>query len=72
MAEKATSSEERVQRIMSRARSETAVRDLVGFGVGRIWLVLLELFAIAYKALNRSAAERETWTTQTRTPDSPA
>jgi len=72
MAEKPVSSEERVQRIMSRARSETAVRDLVGFGVGRIWLVLLELFAIAYKALNPGAAEREIWTKRTRTPDSPA
>ena len=72
MADDTTSSEERIQRIMSRARSETAVRDLVGFGVGRIWLVLLELFAIAYKAVNRGAAPRETWTTRTRTPDSPA
>ena len=41
--------ERRVQRIMSRARVETALGDLILFAFGRIWLLVLELFAVVYK-----------------------
>lgn len=41
--------EGRVQRIMSRARMETALGDLLLFALGRVWLLVLELFAVVYK-----------------------
>lgn len=48
--------ENRVERILSRVRTEAGLRDILAFGLGRLWLVLLELFAIAYKTFNRPAA----------------
>ena len=48
--------ERRVEQIMSRVRMGIVLRDVLTFGLGRIWLVLLELFAVAYKLFNRGAA----------------
>lgn len=41
---------------MSRVRTGIVLRDVLTFGLGRIWLVLLELFAVVYKLFNRGAA----------------
>lgn len=58
MQDAADGSERRIERILWRVRAEAGVRDVLAFGLGRIWLVLLELFALAYKALNRSPSGR--------------
>ena len=47
--------EQRIERILSRVRTEAGLRDILAFGLGRLWLVLLELFALAYKTLTRPA-----------------
>ena len=56
MAEISNPGERRVERIMSRVRSDIALRDVLAFGLGRLWLVLLELFAAVYKLFNPGAA----------------
>ena len=56
MQAKADGNERRVERILSRVRTEAGLRDILAFGLSRFWLVLLELCAIAYKTFNRPAA----------------
>ncbi|MDE0511786.1 MAG: hypothetical protein OXI88_08385 [Gammaproteobacteria bacterium] len=56
MADISKPDERRVERIMSRVRTNIILRDVLTFGLGRIWLVLLELFAAVYKLFNRGAA----------------
>ena len=56
MRTEADGNERRVERILSRVRTEAGLRDVLAFGLSRFWLVLLELFAIAYKTFNRPAA----------------
>ncbi len=58
MQQAASGAERRVERILSRVRAEAGLRDLLIFGLGRIWLVLLELCALAYRALNRPVSGR--------------
>lgn len=41
-----SNSEQRIRRIVSRARRETGLRDLVTFCVARMWSVLLILGAV--------------------------
>ena len=55
MAEISNPGERRVGRIMSRVRSGIVIRDVLTFGLARIWLVLLELFAVVYKLFNPGA-----------------
>lgn len=57
MANIGNTSEQRVKRIMSRVKTSIALRDALAFGLGRIWLVLLELCAVAYKLSNTTATE---------------
>ena len=56
MADFSNNGERRVRRIMSRVRANIVLRDTLTFGLGRIWLVLLELFAVVYKLFNPGAA----------------
>ena len=58
MQDAAGGSEQRIERILSRVRAETGLRDVLAFGLGRIWLVLLELLALAYKTFNRPLSDR--------------
>ena len=58
MQQAASGAERRVERILSRVRAEAGLRDLLIFGLGRIWLVLLELCALAYRTLNRPVSGR--------------
>ena len=53
MPDAADRDEQRVERILTRVKAEAGLRDMLVFGLGRIWLVLLELFALAYRALSR-------------------
>ena len=57
MANIGNTSEQRVKRIMSRVKTSIALRDVLAFGLGRIWLVLLELFAVVYKLSNTTASK---------------
>ena len=52
MADISNKDEQRFKRIMSRVRTGVVLRDFITFGLGRIWLVLLELFAVVYKIIN--------------------
>ena len=63
MADISNKDEQRVRRIMSRVRTGVVLRDLITFGLGRIWLVLLELFAVVYKIINIGIATQ--WKTRT-------
>lgn len=56
MANISNPDEQRVGRIMSRVRTGVVLRDILTFGLGRIWLVLLELFAVVYKLFNPGVA----------------
>ncbi|MDE0514534.1 MAG: hypothetical protein OXI88_22475 [Gammaproteobacteria bacterium] len=56
MADIGNPDERRVERIMSRVRTGIVLRDVLTFGLGRVWLVLLELFAVLYKLFNRGTA----------------
>lgn len=56
MADIGNPDERRVERIMSRVRTGIVLRDVLTFGLGRIWLVLLELFAVVYKLCNPGVA----------------
>jgi hypothetical protein len=47
----------RADRIMARIRTATGLRDIMAFGIGRFWLVLLELFAVLYKSVNRGKTD---------------
>ena len=62
MADISNKDEQRVRRIMSRVRTGVVLRDLITFGLGRIWLVLLELFAVVYKIINIGIATQ--WKTR--------
>ncbi len=57
MANISKTDEQRVRRIMSRVKTSVALRDVLAFGLGRIWLVLLELLAVVYKLVNTPATK---------------
>lgn len=57
MANISNTGEQRVRRIVSRVKTSIALRDVLAFGLGRIWLVLLELFAVVYKLINTTTTK---------------